>query len=149
MSKNITDNNLVADAKSVLKFWEEHSEINLNETTRAQFKKLQAAFQKLTDEIAQHEIELGARLTERDELGKELRVAISRLRSGVRAFFGPDSKEYEQVGGTRSSTRKRRARRGNIEGASPNPLPAPSSRREGSNGNGNTNGEAQEEAHTA
>ena len=111
MSKNITDNNLVADAKAALKFWEVHPEINLNETNSAQFKKAQAAFQEITDKIAQQEIELTAKLTERDLLGKSLRVAITRLRSGVRAFFGPDSKEYEQVGGTRSSIRKRAVRR--------------------------------------
>jgi hypothetical protein len=48
MSKNITDNNLVADAKSVLKFWEEHSDIKLLETNCAQFKKAQNAFQEIT-----------------------------------------------------------------------------------------------------
>jgi len=128
MSKNITENNLVADAKSVLKFWEEHPEINLNETTSAQFKKAQAAFQKITDEIAHEEIALSAKMTERDQLAKNVRMAISRLRSGVRAYFGPDSKEYEQVGGTRSSTKKRPVRHTVSNGATK------------ANGNGNTNG---------
>jgi hypothetical protein len=145
MSKNITENNLVADAKSALKFWEQHPEINLNETTVAQFRKVQAAFQKLTDDIAQHEIELGAKMTERDQLSKNVRQAVSRLRSGVRAFFGPDSKEYEQIGGTRLSTRKRPVRRKNLEGVG-----AANGNGNGSaNGNGNGQSEKNEEVHTA
>ena len=118
MSKNITDNNLVADAKSALNFWEEHPEIKLNETTCAQFKKAQVAFQQIADEVAQQEIELAAKMTERDQLGKGVRLSVSRLRSGVRSFYGPDSKEYEQIGGTRSSSRKRRTRRNSPEGTS-------------------------------
>jgi hypothetical protein len=137
MSKNITDNNLVSDAKSVLKFWEDHPEINLNETTAAQFRKAQSAFQKITDEIAHEEIELSAKMTERDQLAKSVRVSISRVRSGVRAYFGPDSKEYEQVGGTRSSTKKRRVRHTDSNGAT----------KVDGNGNSNGNGNGQPEMH--
>lgn len=32
---------------------------------------------------------------------------VVRVRGGVRASFGPDSNEYEQIGGTRSSERKK------------------------------------------
>ncbi|HWT01590.1 MAG TPA: hypothetical protein VN256_15190 [Pyrinomonadaceae bacterium] len=32
---------------------------------------------------------------------------IARARSGFRATYGPDSTQYEQAGGTRSSERKR------------------------------------------
>jgi hypothetical protein len=137
MSKNITDNNLVADAKSVLKFWEEHSDIKLLETNCAQFKKAQNAFQGITDEIAHKEIELSAKMTERDQLAEQVRLVITRLRSGVRSFYGPDSKEYEQVGGTRASTRKRivrSPRRGNLE--------AVGATNGNGSGNGNGNGHA-------
>src|SRR5262249_40108800 len=123
--------------KSALKFWEQHPEIKLNETNSAQFKKAQSAFQEIMDEIAQHEIELSAKLTERDQLGKTVRDSLSRLRSGVRAFFGPDSKEYEQVGGTRVSTRKRPTRR-----ITPEPVVT------SAGGNGNANGNGQLELHT-
>ena len=35
----------------------------------------------------------------------------TRARSGIRGFFGPDSDEYEQAGGTRTSERKKPTRK--------------------------------------
>jgi len=31
---------------------------------------------------------------------------VTRARSGIRSVFGPDSTQYEQAGGTRTSERK-------------------------------------------
>ncbi len=39
---------------------------------------------------------------------KELNSIISRIRSAIRASYGPDSNEYEMFGGTRTSERKKR-----------------------------------------
>ena len=73
--------------------------------------------------------DLGAQLTDARartiELNKQWRQAVdaeraleraafdfvTRTRSAVRAAFGPDSAEYQLVGGTRRSERKRRTRR--------------------------------------
>jgi hypothetical protein len=37
--------------------------------------------------------------------------AVTRVRSGIRGFYGPDSTQYGQVGGTRTSERKRPTRK--------------------------------------
>lgn len=50
-----------------------------------------------------------------------LRDKNKRLLSAVEAQYGPDSSEYEQVGGTRLSERKRPS------GRPPTPKPAPAS----------------------
>jgi len=44
-----------------------------------------------------------------------------RVLSAVEAHFGPDSSEYEQVGGTRQSERKRPVRRPPSGGTTPKP----------------------------
>jgi hypothetical protein len=44
-----------------------------------------------------------------------------RVLSAVEAQFGPDSSEYEQVGGTRQSERKRPTRKAKGSAAPPNP----------------------------
>ena len=45
-----------------------------------------------------------------------------RVLSAVEAQYGPDSSEYEMVGGTRKSERKRPIRKGPAGGSKPNPL---------------------------
>jgi hypothetical protein len=47
-----------------------------------------------------------------NDIGAKMKAVsdvVTRARSGMRAFYGPDSTQYEQVGGTRTSERKRRA----------------------------------------
>ena len=49
----------------------------------------------------------------------ELREWNKRILSATEAQFGPDSSEYEQVGGTRQSERKRPSRKGPGSGGTP------------------------------
>ena len=113
MSKNITDNNLATDARSALLFWEGHPDIKLQGITCEQFKQTQGEFQQVADEVVVKDGELQAAMTERDKLGDQVRLVITRLRSGVRSYYGPDSDEYKLVGGTRQSDRRRPVRRTN------------------------------------
>ena len=43
-------------------------------------------------------------------LRNDLNEKVVRIRLAVKAIFGPDSHEYQLVGGTRASERKRRSR---------------------------------------
>jgi hypothetical protein len=57
---------------------------------------------------------LDARFTDlrnqRDVLGQELWDKLKRVRAGVKGLFGDDSSQYEMMGGTRLSDRKRPTR---------------------------------------
>ena len=44
-----------------------------------------------------------------------------RVLSAVEAQYGPDSSEYEMVGGTRKSERKRPSKKGPVGGSKPTP----------------------------
>jgi hypothetical protein len=55
--------------------------------------------------------ELGVLRNHRDDQTVKVNELCTRARSGVRAFFGPDSSEYELVGGTRTSERKKPQRK--------------------------------------
>lgn len=55
--------------------------------------------------------ELARALNERNRVHSETRILVTRVKSMVRGFYGPDSDEYELVGGTRTSERARPARR--------------------------------------
>jgi hypothetical protein len=46
-----------------------------------------------------------------DEAAAKRRELTTRALSGIRGYFGPDSDEYEQAGGTRTSERKKPVRK--------------------------------------
>ena len=50
---------------------------------------------------------------QRDDKARELSILITRFRSAVRGAYGPDSAEYSQAGGTRTSARKSPTRKPN------------------------------------
>jgi hypothetical protein len=111
MNRNITHVNVAADAKIALEFWEQHPDIKLKDATSPQLKKSQAAFESLADECMRKETELRQLMTERDRFSREVQSITRRLRTAVRGIFGPDSSEYEKLGGTRSSLHKVRRRK--------------------------------------
>ena len=58
--------------------------------------------------IAEVRTTLTGLIRQRRDRKKALNVKVTRVRSGIRGAFGPDSPEYSQAGGTRSSERKPR-----------------------------------------
>jgi hypothetical protein len=72
--------------------------------------------------------EYNQKVAELDDLGNALDAAESelsdlngRVLSATKAQYGPDSSEYEMVGGTRRSERKRPVRKGGGGSGSPKP----------------------------
>ena len=61
--------------------------------------------------IKNAEIELGALRNEGDAMYMSLWDKVKRMYAGVKATYGDDSVQYEMVGRTRTSRRKRRARK--------------------------------------
>jgi len=55
---------------------------------------------------AQRETELEGLKHKRDDEMRKLQEVVTRFRSGMRSYFGPDSPQYGQAGGTRISQRK-------------------------------------------
>ena len=62
-------------------------------------------------DIAALEMQLSALRNKRDERLTQLWDAVKRVRATVKGTFGDDSPEYELMGGTRISERKRPTRR--------------------------------------
>ena len=120
-----TYDQLVADAKIALQLWQSHPELKLSEITLAGFQKTEKDFERILDDVKKLESQLGARIAQRDDAAAGISELITRTRSAVRGYFGPDSPEYAQLGCTRASDRKRPARR-----------------KANGNGNGNGNGNA-------
>ena len=75
------------------------------------FEQTVTAFTATLNTYNQHVAELDQEQNDLETAEVALREQNRRVLSAVEAQFGPDSNEYEQVGGTRQSERKRGARK--------------------------------------
>jgi hypothetical protein len=60
----------------------------------------------LDQTCAQREVELAGLKVNREHQIRQLHDLVLRFSSGMRSYFGADSPQYEQAGGTRASARK-------------------------------------------
>jgi len=102
---------VINEANRIVRIWQDNLDFNLGTIT---LPDVQATI----DRLAQHDehvrslkSELVAALNRRDDTAYDLNQLIVRARSGMRGYFGPDSTEYEQAGGTPTSKRKPRKRK--------------------------------------
>jgi hypothetical protein len=100
---------VLTDSEQIARVWTENPTFAMNDITLAKLQtKITDARQK-RDQIETLRTQLTALSNELTQQTNELAGINTRARSGFRAFFGPDSTQYEQAGGTRSSERKRPA----------------------------------------
>ena len=96
----------------ILTAWEQvDPNLNVGDITLAQAKDLAAAARAADEKVADLNIQRTAVMDERDDKFADFRDLTTRLRSMVRGVYGPDSTQYAQVGGTRKSDRKPRAKK--------------------------------------
>jgi len=98
---------VMPDSEQIARVWTDNPTFAMGEVTLAKLQtKITDARQK-RDQIETLRTQLTSLSNELTEQTKELATINTRARSGFRAFFGPDSTQYEQAGGTRASERKR------------------------------------------
>jgi hypothetical protein len=97
-------------AHDVQNVWESMPTYTMGEVKLKDFNAAYDAAEELTKDYATKDLELTGIRGNRDDKLRELSELITRFRSGMRSSFGPDSVQYEQSGGTRSSAKKARVR---------------------------------------
>ncbi len=96
----------------ILTAWEQvDPTLKVGDTTLDQAKQIAAAARAADDKVAELNIQRTAAMDERDNKFTDFRDLTTRLRSLVRGAYGPDSTQYAQIGGTRKSDRKPRAKK--------------------------------------
>lgn len=111
MPTSATVNTVLRDAQKIADIWNANPTFQLNDITQKGFGDLQAAATQLSETVESRRTELQGMINQRDDTVKALRAAIGRARNSIRGFFGPDSSQYDQAGGKRSSERKSPGRR--------------------------------------
>ena len=106
MATNRTVDSILFDADRLIQVWTENPTFSMGDVTLESFKaavdKLRAV-RKARDEIR---VKLTKFIDDTNDQKDLIDELVVRGRSGVKATFGPNSAQYEQVGGTRQSDRK-------------------------------------------
>ena len=106
MARNINPKVTMTEGKTVLTVWTGISSFKMGDVGAKDFNAIYDDAVELNDACDKHELELTGIREHRDDKLRQLNVLITRFRSGMRSTYGPDSPQYEQAGGTRTSNRK-------------------------------------------
>ena len=106
MAKRIRIKHTLNDALSIKAAWEKIPDFKVGTVSLNDFIATSAAAETVHKDHATKGADLADAKAERDEKIRQVDDLITRFKSGVRALYGPDSVQYEQAGGTRSSLRK-------------------------------------------
>lgn len=112
MVTKVYPTDLINQARSHLESWKKISPtLAFGELTQAALSEDLAQADELDSRIKALEAELTNLRNQRDALYQVLWDKLKRLRSSIKGLFGDDSSEYEMMGGTRRSDRKRPTRK--------------------------------------
>jgi len=110
MATKVPADKALADASGIEKVWKANPDMKLgkNDDTVA-LADYQASIKAVSDlntQIEDLRHQLDGLLDKRDDAAIALSGYNTRALSAIRGIFGPDSTEYDQAGGTRTSERK-------------------------------------------
>lgn len=106
MPGSLSVDRVVADAELLINAWKSHPGFTLATIQRSDLEEDVTAIEADNAEIESLRSQLTLRIDQRDNKVKALSNKNTRVRSGFRANYGPDSAEYKQAGGTPTSERK-------------------------------------------
>lgn len=111
MPKGKSIDDILNEAEQIARVWADNPSFSLGELTLAQLQQKIRDLRTQRDATEALRTQLTAAINETNSKAVEVNAIVSRGRSGFRAFYGADSTQYEQAGGTRTSERKRPARK--------------------------------------
>lgn len=109
-SKNSTES-ILADASTIIEVMNANADFKMKDVTAATMKTDLTSASTVIQQINSLELQLTPLRNTRDELMAKLSENCTRARAGFKSFYGPNSSQYEQAGGTRKSERKKPARK--------------------------------------
>ena len=107
MPRTVPLEKVIAQAERIVRVWEDNPDFSLGQITLPQLKQTIANVRTKRDQIEALRTQLTGLANDLQALGQALNQVNTRALSGLRAVYGPDSNQYEQGGGTRTSERKR------------------------------------------
>jgi hypothetical protein len=119
MGTKVSAELVLDDSTGIEKVWKANTDLTLGKgTEKVSFPDYENTIQSvvsLNKQIEDARHTLGALINSRDDAASNLNGLNTRALSAIRGIFGPDSTEYDQAGGTRTSERKRPVRKEKAE----------------------------------
>jgi hypothetical protein len=119
MGTKVSAELVLDDSTGIEKIWKVNTDMTLGKgTEKVTFQTYENSIKAVTDlnkEIEDVRHTLGALINSRDDAAIALNALNTRALSAIRGIFGPDSTEYDQAGGTRTSERKKPVRKEKAE----------------------------------
>jgi hypothetical protein len=109
MATKYSYDTVLAEIEQIARVWTDNPTFTLGEITLPSLQSKITNLRTKHDQIETLRTQLTALSNELAEQTAELANIKTRALSGFRAVYGPDSTQYEQGGGTRTSERKRPA----------------------------------------
>lgn len=106
MAGNVSIERVLSDTNLLVNAWKSNTNFQLADL---QYEELEADATEIRSDTAEIEAlrsQLTLKIEQRDQKTRRLSQKNTRVRSGFRAFYGPDSPQYKQAGGTPTSERK-------------------------------------------
>jgi hypothetical protein len=111
MPNRVVTDDVVAEIDKALGVWKANPSMTIVNLTREQVEASRKTVVDLDTLIEERRRELTGLIDQRDDQAKALNELAVRVRGAIKSNFGADSPEYEQAGGTRTSERKRPAKK--------------------------------------
>jgi hypothetical protein len=108
MARGKSLDDVIAEAEKIVRVWEANPTFSLGELTLVKFKSELDELRTLRAQTEEARRQLTNLSNSTNEKADVVNSNVTRALSGVRAVFGPDSTQYEEAGGTRSSERRAR-----------------------------------------
>ena len=100
-----------AQGNQLSRVWAENPELALGDLTQKQFGDMVKAFAAARTGVDDLRNQLTRAVNDLNGQAKDILGITVRARSVARGQFGPNSTQYEQLGGTRTSDRKPRTKK--------------------------------------
>ncbi len=110
-AKGTSFDDIKAQAEQLLRVWDDNDDLALGDLTKPQFKALLDGFNTTRASVDGIRTQLTKIVNDLNGQGNQILAVTVRARSVARGQYGPDSTQYEQLGGTRASERKPRKKK--------------------------------------
>jgi hypothetical protein len=111
MDSNTTPRKLLVQADQIVHFWKSNPQLKLKGVTQEELLRVAEGLRSAMEQLAEFQRQVWLKASERNRLAEQLNQLTIRFRAAVHGYFGPDSMEYELVGGTRASRRRKPGRK--------------------------------------
>jgi hypothetical protein len=115
MATKVSADQALQDSAGIEKVWKANSTMTLGkDPEKVALQDYQASIKAVEDlnrQIDDLRHQLSGLIDDRDDAALTLSGYNTRALSAIRGIFGPDSSEYDQAGGTRTSERKKPVRK--------------------------------------